>query len=59
MASHVKKDGKDIGDDYVEDPSELVGKDFHFKLKISNARGLPKKFAKVSKNFLLCCTVHH
>merc|ERR1712226_793895 len=46
-----KADGKDIGDDYVDDPSELVGKQFHFKLKISNARGLPKKFAKTFCRF--------
>ncbi|ELU00840.1 hypothetical protein CAPTEDRAFT_171489 [Capitella teleta] len=40
------KAGKDIGDDYVDDPSELVGRDYFFKLKVPHARGLPKKFVK-------------
>jgi len=41
------KDGGDLDDDdFNEDPSELIGNDLHFQLKISAARGLPKTFSK-------------
>ena len=31
-------------DVWVDDPSELVGKDLHFVFKIPSARGLPAKY---------------
>jgi len=33
-------------DDFVEDPSELIGQSLHFKMGIQYARGLPSKFSK-------------
>lgn len=41
------KEGGDIGDDYVDDPAELVGRGLYFKIKIPNARGLNAKYEKV------------
>ncbi|KAK2141557.1 hypothetical protein LSH36_1080g00009 [Paralvinella palmiformis] len=38
------KDGKEIVDDFVDDPNELVGKEMHVIVKILQARGIPKKF---------------
>lgn len=40
------KSGKELSEDevFVEDPSELEGKEVYFKLKIENAMGLPSKF---------------
>lgn len=31
-------------DVFVDDPSQLIGQEFHFKVKIAGARGLPKRF---------------
>ena len=40
------KSGKEFAEDevFVEDPSELVGKEIFFKLKIENGMGLPSRF---------------
>ncbi|XP_047136420.1 kinesin-like protein KIF28P isoform X2 [Hydra vulgaris] len=39
--------GKAVSEDeFVEDPAELIGKSLYCQMKISSARGLPKKFAK-------------
>ena len=35
-------------DVFVDDPSQLIGQDFHFKVKVTGARGLPKRY-NVSK----------
>ena len=41
-------------DVFVDVPEELIGEDFHFKFKIENCRGLPKKYAvSFQKNFLI------
>lgn len=31
-------------DVFVDDPSQLIGQEFHFKVKIAGARGLPKRY---------------
>lgn len=40
------KSGKEYAEDevFVEDTSELVGKELYFKLKLENAMGLPSRF---------------
>ncbi|XP_073236742.1 kinesin-like protein KIF28P [Porites lutea] len=38
--------GNEDGDDFVEDPKELIGQSLYFKLKIPHARGLPARFGK-------------
>lgn len=40
------KSGKEFAEDevFVEDPSELVGKEIFFKLKLENGMGLPTRF---------------
>ena len=41
------KSGKDFtenDDVFVEQPMDLVGKEINFKVKVTSARGLPKKF---------------
>ena len=41
-------------DVFVDVPEELIGEDFHFKFKIENCRGLPKKYAvSFQKKFLI------
>ncbi|XP_069105023.1 kinesin-like protein KIF28P isoform X2 [Argopecten irradians] len=41
------KDYKDLGeDDFVDEPNEMIGKDFYFILKLENCRGLPPNIAK-------------
>ena len=31
-------------DIWIDDPDELVGKDFHFVVKVKGARGLPERY---------------
>ncbi|XP_062578631.1 kinesin-like protein KIF28P isoform X1 [Saccostrea cucullata] len=48
------KSGKEISEDevFVEDPSELIGKDVFFKLKLENAMGLPSKFTDLYAKYI-------
>ncbi|XP_045207845.2 kinesin-like protein KIF28P isoform X2 [Mercenaria mercenaria] len=41
------KEFTDKDDKFVEDPNTLVGKNIDFKVKITNARGLPNKYTDV------------
>lgn len=31
-------------DVFVDDPKQLIGQEFHFKVKIAGAKGLPKRY---------------
>lgn len=38
------KEFAELDDTFVDSPSELIGKDLHFVVKINNCRGLPSRF---------------
>ncbi|RWS14549.1 kinesin-like protein KIF28P, partial [Dinothrombium tinctorium] len=41
------KEFTELDDTFVDSPSELIGKDVHFVIKINNCRGLPSRFTDV------------
>ncbi|KAK3106540.1 hypothetical protein FSP39_022244 [Pinctada imbricata] len=49
--SSAGKDFTEADDVFVETPKELVGKEVNFKVKITSARGLPKKFTEMYAKF--------
>nr|XP_022323498.1 kinesin-like protein KIF28P isoform X1 [Crassostrea virginica] len=48
------KSGKEFAEDevFVEDPSELVGKEIFFKLKLENGMGLPTRFTDLYAKYI-------
>lgn len=45
------KNGKELGendDAYVDAPSELIGRDIYFVVKIHGCRGLPSRFTVIN-----------
>ena len=42
---------KEDDDVWVENPSDLIGRDLHFIVKISSARGLPSKYTVSALRF--------
>ncbi|RWS30831.1 kinesin-like protein KIF28P [Leptotrombidium deliense] len=45
--SHNGREFAELDDIFVDSPSELIGKDMHFVIKINNCRGLPSRFTDI------------
>ncbi|ELU02132.1 hypothetical protein CAPTEDRAFT_196619 [Capitella teleta] len=45
------KEYSDTDNQFVEDPSKLIGRDLHYIIKIENARGLPAKFTDMCAKY--------
>ncbi|KHJ96934.1 FHA domain protein [Oesophagostomum dentatum] len=48
LLSPCNSSGKELIGDYVDNPQEIIGKNYGFMVKIQSARGLPRRIDKVT-----------